>query len=481
MNWIKGFFKKVAGFFPLPFRMPFGMGGWYSFLRRASVQDDPIGGYAGWVYAALSKRAKRMGAIELKLYQMARNGDLTEIMDSELLALMYRANPIQSKYQFFYTLEMFLGIWGSAPILLDRQGGRAIQYLWPLRPDLLKMIPNDNGEITGYEYRVGQKVLNFAAEDVVLINEPNPANILIGMSPMQAGALEIDTDMAAAIWNKALLENWAEPGGVLYTEQTLNDASFERVKKDWGERRAGPLNAGRTAVLEKGLRYEAVGRSPKEMDHVESRKFNRNAISVILGVPMALMTSEDVNLANAEVAERVFAKDTVQPQYELVTSVFNEFVVPLFDPNQWLSYESPVPDDVQMKINLATAGVDKWLTVNEGREMFNLEPLEGGDAIFKPIGLMPQVGEGVQPALPADPTQQQAGMRYRELTKGDVVRDSKLHRSIKQAIYARTYRQRKVVEGMTEKILAKLVGNAKGDKVILKIKGAKLKTDESKN
>jgi HK97 family phage portal protein len=486
MNWIKRMFLKAAQFFPASVRFPFSMGGWANSLRRVSVENDPMSGYAGWVYAALSKRAKRVAAIQLQLFQMARNGDLAEIEDHELLALLYRANPVQSKYQFFYTIEMFLGIWGSAPILLDRQGGRRIVNLWPLRPDLLRAIGNDAGQIVKYEYRVGNVLQTFDAQDVVPINEPNSANILLGFSPMQAAALEIDADMGAAVWNKALVENWAEPGGVLFTEQSLKDAEFERVKKDWSERRAGPLNAGRTAVLEKGLKYEAVGRSPKEMDHVESRKFHRNAITVILGVPMALMTSEDVNLANAEVAERVFAKDTVEPQYQLITSQLNEFLVPFYGEQLWLSYEDPVPEDVTQKVTVASAGEGRWLTVNEARDMFNMEPLEGGDAIFKPIGVMPQVGQGITEPMPAgtEGAPQQAARPqyvYEKLQVGAFKKATRKERQIRQSIYARTNLKRRVVEGMGEKVYAILTGKmkeaekaklAQGD-IKLKLKGAK--------
>jgi phage portal protein BeeE len=82
-----------------------------------------MGNYAGFVYAALSKRAKRVGAVTLHLYELNRQSDVEEVFDHDLLSLLNRANPMQSRYQFFYTIEMMLGIWGSAPIYKDRAGG----------------------------------------------------------------------------------------------------------------------------------------------------------------------------------------------------------------------------------------------------------------------------------------------------------------------------------------------------------------------
>lgn len=377
----------------------FNMTSLSSRLRARSVETDPAGNYAGWVYAALSKIAKRMAAINLHLYQMKANGDIVEVSDThKLMSLIYRANPIQSKFQFFFTLSIYKGIWGSAPVYKERLGNNGqIINLWPLRPDLLRATVNpDTGAIVKYTYTVGGGVQELNPEDVILNNEPSPIDLRTGNSPLNAAALEIDADTAAAIFNRALIENWGEPGGILTTEQKINDEEFDRLRKTWDARQHGPTGAGRTSLLEKGLKYEPIGRSPKDLDLVESRKFHRNAITSILGVPMGLMTSEDVNLANAEVAERVFAQDTIDPEMNLLISSFNEFLVPEFGADLYLDYDSPVKDDIDRKVKVSDASRE-IATINERRELFNYEPIEGGDAIFLPIGMMPQVGEGATP------------------------------------------------------------------------------------
>ncbi|HOB90063.1 MAG TPA: phage portal protein, partial [Candidatus Colwellbacteria bacterium] len=360
LNRLGDALKAFSGFSG---RLPFSLAGWSTSLRRPGrgVDVDPMGNYAGWVYAALSKRAKRIAAIQLRLFELNRSQDVEEIFDHELISLLYRANPIQSKYQFFYTIEMMIGIFGSSPVFKDRAGGKKIMYLWPLRPDLLKAIPDAQGGISSYEYRVDGRLQKFAASDIILNNEPNPQNLLSGFSALSAAGLEIDADLQAALWNKYLLENFSEPGGVLTTEQAIDDKSFERLKSEWNKRHAGPTNAGRWALLEKGLTATPIGRSPKEMDLVETRKFNRNAITTILGVPMSMMTSEDVNLANAEVGERIFAKDTIDPEMNLIVSTFNEFLVPEFGDNLELDYVSPIPEDMVQKVNVASADEGRWL------------------------------------------------------------------------------------------------------------------------
>jgi len=468
---IKGALK---GFAMNPRQFFYNMTSFASHLRRKSVESDPAGNYAGWVYASLSKRAKRVAAMKFHLLEMAANGDIDEIDDHELLSLLYRANPTQSSYQFLYTLEIMLGIWGSAPVYKER-AGKKIVNLWPLRPDMLTMIPDLNGMPSSYEYRVGGKTQSFPAADVVVINEPNPLNFLLGYSPLQAAGLEIDADMAAAVWNKSLLENWAEPGVVLTTEQKLDDKEFERLQKTWNARNAGPGNAGRTALLEKGLKPEKMGRSPQEMDMVENRKFHRSAITSILGVPISLMAPEDSNLANTEAAERIFCKDTIEPQMTLIISTLNEFMVPEFGDNLYLDFDSPVPEDVNQKITLATAGAAAaFMTKNEQREIFNLPPLKGGDSIFVPLGLIPQVGDEVD--LEALKSAAANPVAYKELPVKAGERVNKKHAEIRRYLKARTYLRRKLLEGIQKRsyeMITDLLKAHDHGKVKVKIKGAK--------
>jgi len=448
-------------------------------LRKNSVETDPAGGYAGFAYAAVNKRCKRVGAIKLKLYEMKRGSsqDVVEVDDSEAMSLFYRANPLQSMYKFFYTLELMLCIWGAAPVYKERIGRKVIN-LWPLRPDLLTAKKDSQGNLIAYSYRVKGSIQELAAKDIVMINEPNPADYLTGMSAVSAAGLEIDADMAAAIWNKCLLDNWAEPGFVLSTEQQLTDETFDRLKAQWDSRQAGPHNAGREAILEAGLKPEIIGRSPKEMDLAETRKFNRDAITTIIGVPIALITG-DANLANAEVGERVFARDTVDPEMRLITSEFNEFLIPELNENQYLDYESPIPDDITNKIALANAGEGRFLTPNDCRELFTgafdmtFPALKGGDAIFKPLGVYPMV-EG-------EKSVKREGQTFEKIEmKAEKVEPKKI-REIRQKILARTFLKRSIIDGVKNRVYDAITKelDKKDGKIIVKIANVKATIKET--
>lgn len=456
----------------LPKNYYFGMLGGGNSLKRSSVEADPYGNLVGWVFFAIDKVAQRVGGINLELYELNKNGDVSEIMDHELLNVLYRANPTQTKFDLFYLTTLYLRIWGSAPWYIETNGNKVIN-IWPLRPDLLRILQNKDGAITGYEYRVGVMKESFKVEEIINIRKPSPQNPLFGFSVLLASALEIDADVAAAVWNKNVLENSAEPGGVLATDGSLTDEQYNRLVEKWEARYAGPTNAGRTAILEAGLKYQKISQTQQELDFIESRKFNRDSILTMLGVPKALVIADDVNRANAETAERVFAKETIDPMMRLIIDQLNEFLANRFGDNLWIDFQNPVTEDMETKRLEAQAGTNVWQTVNETRAGYNLAPLEGGDELYMPMALIPQIGGTKE-------VKDRSNMIV--LKKSDAKAVSPKHKRIKQAILARTFKKRKLVASIVEKVYDKIAdkeANSNRIKVKLKYKSEEVELPDN--
>jgi hypothetical protein len=192
------------------------------------------------------------------------------------------------------------------------------------------------------------------------------------------------------LFNLTFFKNSAVPYTVLYTDQKLNENTINRLKETWEKTYRGPKNAFKTAILEAGLKVEKLQTTSKDMDFVEQQRFIRDKLMAMFKTTkIALGITEDVNRANAEASEYVFAKNCVRPKMAQFVESFNEFLVPLLDPTGtlFLDFADPVPKDRTVKITEYTAAVDKWMTRNEIREEEGLPPLEGGDEIWQAISL----------------------------------------------------------------------------------------------
>ena len=130
--------------------------------------------------------------------------------------------------------------------------------------------------------------------------------------------MALDLSNAAAIWNKALLDNSARPSGALVYQPkeggNLTPDQYDRLKSELEEGYSGPARAGRPMLLEGGLDWKAMGLSPRDMDFIEAKNGASRDIALALGVPpMLLGLPGDNTYANYAEANRAFWRLTVLP------------------------------------------------------------------------------------------------------------------------------------------------------------------------
>ena len=413
------------------------------------VAQDPYGSLIGWAGFALNKVAMRFASVELELYSYKPN-EVVRIEDDELLALLDKPNPTHTGHEMRYLTGYMLAMWGEAPIaLLRAPNTRKVVAMYNMRPDLLKReYDTISGEVVKYQYGYGSSMIDLAAEDVIHIKVPSPADSRVGHSPLLAAAMEIDADIATALWNRQIIDKGGQPNGVLETDGKLSDEQAERIRAHWEGKYSGPENAGKVAVLEGGLRYKPTSATPKELDYTETRRFNRDNILVLLGVPKALVIADDVNRANAEAAAYTFAMETIKPLVMFWQAGLNAKLVPEFDETYWLDIDNVVPDNQDQRRQDVQVGVASYvLTPNEAREMYGKPPVEGGDVIYMPFGMVPSIG-----GKPTGKSAEYAG-GYLEL-KIDTKRKTLTAKEqrIKRAVLSRGSRKRALVRDLSARM-----------------------------
>ena len=77
--------------------------------------------------------------------------------------------------------------------------------------------------------------------------------------------------------------------GVLETDKDISQENSDKITKKWEQKYRGVDNAHKVGVLSGGLKYKPINPSQKEMDFVESRKFNRDEILGFFKVPKSII------------------------------------------------------------------------------------------------------------------------------------------------------------------------------------------------
>lgn len=409
--------------------------------------------YMSWVYANISAIAEAVGDISFELYEV-KGEDVDEVKEHSILELLHRPNQTMTKREFIILLQIYRLLTGESPIRIKRNANQ-ITELWPLNPlQVTPMIGKtaDGFEmVTSYEYKYTingkQEEKKLKPDEVIFIKNMNPKDMWRGYGVVEAAQGAIDTLHYSELFNQTFFKNSAVPYTVLYTNQKLNENIINRLKNSWESNYKGPANAFKTAILEAGLKVEKLQQTSKDMDFIEQQKFLRDKMMAMFKTTkIALGITEDVNRANAEASEYVFAKNCVKPKMAQYVESFNEFLLPLFEntENMFLDFVDPVPKDRIAKVAEYTAAVDKWMTKNEIRDAEGLPPLEGGDEIWQPLALTtmsnPTPNTEEEHTEPQTTEEQEEKPKEDEEQKGyrilKAVGKKKLPTNLKEKIYA---------------------------------------------
>jgi HK97 family phage portal protein len=359
----------------------------------------------GYVYAAVNAKAREVQNIDFRLFEV--NGeDHQEKTDHAVLDLLDSVNPDMIGSELKYLTSAHLDLVGNCYWLLTDKNGNPVKgdldtpdAIYLLDPAKTKpVIDNDHFplRITGYRMKLGNRTYTFDPGCIVHFRLPDPMNPFEGRGIVQAGAEYIDNDNYAMEFNRKFFVNGARPAGFLQTEGVA-EAQLEAIKVGFAEVHEGIDNMQRIAVLPKGVKWQAAGSSPKDMDYRNLSIDMRDRILALWGVSKTILgTAEsDTNRATSETADYVFSKRVIKPHMQLICDVLNEKLVPRWGDNLYVSFIDPVPEDRQFRTEemQAAVGNQPILTINEARdEYMGLGPVEGGDALMAPSTMSP-VGE----------------------------------------------------------------------------------------
>ena len=353
----------------------------------------------GWSYTSIKAIEKELGCIEFMLYKLKGDGTREPLYEHELLDILHAPNQFQTGYEMFYRMAAHLEMVGNAYVYLmgvtdESSNPTAMRLLDPKNVKPIKQ--KFPGFINHYEYRVDGELHKFQPYEILHIKYPDPDDDIEGIGTVQSIAQWIDADNYATEYNRRYFLNGARIGGYLESENALTSEQLDYLRKSFESIYSGVENAYKVAALPKGTSFKEGQQSQKEMDFVEGQRMSRDKIMAGHQVPKSVIgITEDVNRANAEATNYVFALRTIKPLMTLITVFINEFLVPRYGDDLVLDFKNPVPEDRRLRIEeMAVAtGRQPVISINEAREeYFGYEKVDGGDVVRSGQNLAP-VGE----------------------------------------------------------------------------------------
>jgi HK97 family phage portal protein len=387
LNKLKTLFKKSISFTGVQsFSSPTSWLNWGStgFVEKGYKQS-------AWIYSAVNLRAYAVASVPW-VVEVKRGREWDAVEDHPLHDLIQAPNMRLDGFTLFKMSVQHLDLTGNAYWLKVRNlsGSQVIQLVPILPGKIAPVIVAD--QLIRYQGADGR---NYPIEDIVHLMYTTPDSLYVGMSPLQAAARAAEIDREAENWQKKSFENRAIPDGVMIIEDIQTQQQYETARAAMKEQYQGSENSRTPLLIGGKANWQTMSQTAAEMDFINSRKFTREEILSVYGVPQPMVgVYENATLANIETARKIFWRDTVIPMLDEIQSELNLQLASEFpgvrlrhDVSDIEAMQDSYTDTVKTAKDLWSMGVP----FNElSRELeLGFEDIEGGDVGYIPSGLIP--------------------------------------------------------------------------------------------
>lgn len=352
------------------------------------------------VMACVSILAEDVAKLPVHVYRRKPDGGKEVVKDHPLERLMVRPNGFQSRFEFIEQMQSALLLRGNAyaPIIRDNRG-TPVAFI-PVNPDRVWIYEAPDGSVFYMVARRGPHdiamlqslPLMVPAEDMLHVRWLAVDNSLWGASRIGLAREAIGLALTQQELAARLAANGAHLGGVLQTDQKLTPDAAKRLASEWKAKKGGLGNAGETAVLEQGLKWQPLGMTGKDAEFVASRDLQVIEIARIFRMPPhKIGVMERMAGTTLEGLDQDYMNNTVSSYLARWEAKFDEIfglsadgLFVEFDVSQFLRAS------IQTRYNAYRTGiVGMFLTPNEARRAEGLPDHPEGDTLYQPTNVAP--------------------------------------------------------------------------------------------
>lgn len=341
------------------------------------------------VYACVRLLSETVGTLPCLTYR--RDGDDRDRVTDDPRAKMLATspNPEMTAVEFYETVMGHLQLWGNAYVYKHRGPNGLVDFMYPLPPSGVSYRRDENG-VAWFE--LPQTEARYRISDVIHFRGFGP-NGVVGYSPLSLHRRAFSVGQAQEQYADNLWKNQAMPGGVLQSDRELSDTAFERLKVEWNAAHQGVEQAGKTAFLESGVTWQALGMPPKDAEFLTQRKFQAAEIARIFRVPPHMIGDLDrATFSNIEQQSIDFVTHSLRPwlrriEARLTAEVFDD---PQRDADLFCEFkvDALLRGDTATRYAAHAVAIEHGFeTRNEARRLENMRPLDGLDEPIMPLNM----------------------------------------------------------------------------------------------
>lgn len=393
------------------------------------------------VFAAIRIIAETVAQIQWEVYE--RQGETDVELDTHPLAMLLEHEPNGEMTAFSWRIAMLTSYFlhGNMVAEIERDGAGRPVSLWPIHPGRVE-IKRDG---RGLYYLI-------RGNDGMPEAELSPANVyhvplmagdgVVGRGLVQRARDSIGLTLGLEQFSASSFANGAQPGGILRHPNKLTADARSNIRAEWEALHRGTNNAGKIAVLQEGMEFQAMQMTASDTQLIEQRAFQLTEVARWFNLPPHLLRDlSRATFGNIEHQSLEYLTYTIRPiarameqeaQRRLLTGTEKQTHYTELDLD-----DLSLADRASRFAAYAVARQNGWMSANEIRDEEGMDPIPGdaGDAYLVNGNMIPisvamsavpkspvAVSQTVEPATQTPPQDEQIRGAFIELMAGQLVR-----------------------------------------------------------
>jgi HK97 family phage portal protein len=352
------------------------------------------------VMACTAILSEDVAKLPVTVYRKTKGGGREPFPGHPLSKLLLRPNAWQTRFEFIEMMQAALVLRGNAYAVMLRDERGAVQQMVPVHPDQVTIYEAPDGQWFYFITRRGLHEMAVLRDEPLMIHSDNVFhlrwmaswNSLLGLSRIQLMREAIGLSMSQEQMSSRVAGSGARPSGILTTENKLGKEARENLALAWQQAQGGMRNAGKTAVLEQGLKWQAMGMTLVDAEFMASRQFSLEDICRGFRVPKYKLGIGADGPGSSLVQQDQDYLNNVLSSYceRWVAKLEREFGIDGAEFFVDFDYSHFLKADITSRLNALRTGVLSMIyTPNEAREAENLGPIDGGDTLYQPTNVTP--------------------------------------------------------------------------------------------
>jgi HK97 family phage portal protein len=361
------------------------------------------------VYACTSIRSKDVARCQPRLMRVDAARADKPVIDHPVAKLFKNPNRWNTWTEFCRQMHAAYLLRGNAYAVILRDGHGRPTALIPINPSNVSLYEAPGGYIFYSVSRPSIFLASILAGQPLMIPEDDVFhlrdlgfNMLVGLSRISIARDSFGVALGLEQQAARFMANGARPSGVLQTDKKLSDDAAKRLRTQWEQLRSGIQNAGRTAILEEGLTWNAMQLNSVDLEFIAQREFSIGDVARWFDMPLyKLGVKGEMARIKFDDADQAYVNTTIMPdldaweeKFEQKFDLAEEGLTADFDERRLLrAAEATRINNQRLKI---MSGIS---TQNECRRENGDPDLPGGDVLLTPVNLAP-AGSDMSGAAP---------------------------------------------------------------------------------